>query len=266
MTGAIIGDIVGSRFEFNSHKPDYDFDLFTNENVYTDDTVLTVAVADKILNNGSYVKNLKQFSKKYPKAGYGRYFSRWVLSESNEPYNSYGNGSAMRVSPVGWAYNTIDEVFEEAKKSAEVTHNHKEGIKGAQAVAVSIYLARIGKSKDEIKQFIEETFRYKLNYKIEELRKKYIFDESCQGTVPQSISVFLQSSDFEDAIRNAIYIGGDSDTIGAIVGSIAHAFYKDIPEEIKKETFERLPTHLLLIVKEFCEKYNVPGIKDLWIA
>ena len=256
MWGAIVGDIVGSCFEFNNIKTK-EFSLFTEKSRFTDDTVLTVATIDALLNNKPYAKTYKQWFLKYPDAGYGGSFHRWGYSDSLEPYNSFGNGSAMRVSPVGFSFNTLEEVLVEAKKSAEVTHNHPEGIKGAQATAAAIFLARTGKSKEEIKEYIEKTFHYDLNFTLEEIRPGYAFDETCQGSVPQAIRAFLEAEDFEDAVRNAVSLGGDSDTIACITGSIAEAYFKEIPGPMISEARKRLPQEMIELVEEFYKKVNL---------
>ncbi len=254
MLGAIAGDIIGSIYEHEYDKPSYDFELFTSRNFFTDDTVLTIALADSILTGNEYRLLLREYYKLYPNAGYGGMFHRWAKSKDTSPYNSYGNGSAMRVSPVGWAYNDIETVLKRAKESAEVTHNHPEGIKGAQATAAAIFLARTGKSKEEIKLFIEKNFQYNLDFDFDDLRENYKFNETCQGTVPQAIYIFLISEDFEDSIRKAICIGGDSDTLACINGSIAEAFYQ-IPDYIINETKSRLDKKLLEVVEEFSGKF-----------
>lgn len=254
MLGAIAGDIIGSVYEFDNDKPEYNFELFHKHSHFTDDTVLTVALADSILSGVDYLDKVKEYYKLYPNAGYGGMFRYWAATNKSKPYNSYGNGSAMRVSPVGWAYNDLQTVIQKAKESAEITHNHPEGIKGAQATAVAIFMARNGSSKDDIKDFITETFHYDLNFNLEDLRTNYTFNESCQGTVPQAIYTFLISENFEDSIRKAIYIGGDSDTLACINGSIAEAFY-GIPEFIVKEIYKRLDTYLSEIVLEFKQNY-----------
>lgn len=255
MLGAITGDIIGSVYEFIDTKPEMDFSLFTKESFFTDDSVLTVALADSILNGIPYQQKLREYYESYPDAGYGVMFHQWARSKNPQPYNSWGNGSAMRVSPVGWAYNDLETVLLKAKKSAEVTHNHPEGIKGAQATAALIFLARTNKSKNEIKAFVEKAFHYNLDLDIEDLRKNYRFNESCQETVPQAIYTFLVSDSFEDSIRKAIYIGGDSDTLAAINGSIAEAFYGGVPEEIKSEVYKKLDDRLLGIVNKFIDKF-----------
>jgi len=251
MIGAIAGDIIGSVYEFTNEKPDYDFAFFSKNSNFTDDTVLTIALADSILNSSEYKTMVRQYYNLYPSCSYGGTFHQWARELIDGPYNSWGNGSAMRVSPIGWAYNDIETVLQKAKESAEITHNHLEGIKGAQATALSIYLSRNGTSKQEIKSEIESRFHYNLDFELEELRKNYSFNESCQGTVPQAIFTFLVSDSFEDSIRKAIYIGGDSDTLTCINGSIAEAFYKGVPEQIKDQVFSILDNHLTKVVKDF---------------
>jgi ADP-ribosylglycohydrolase len=253
--GAIAGDIIGSVYEWNNIKT-VDFDLFCGKSDFTDDSVLTVATMYAVINNKNYAEVYQKFGRDYPHRGYGGNFHSWIYSGNPEPYNSWGNGSAMRVSPVGWYCNSLDDVMAEAKKSAEVTHNHPEGIKGAQSTAAAIYMARTGKSKDEIKSFIIDTFQYDLDRKIDDIRPNYKFNESCQCTVPEAIIAFLESADFENAIRLAISIGGDSDTIACITGGIAEAYYQTIPEKIVKNVLKCLDKYLLEIVKEFSEKYR----------
>lgn len=257
MLGAIAGDIIGSVFE-NQPIITTEFPLFSEASRFTDDTVLTVAVAHSLLSGLDYASSLKQFGRKYPWAGYGGTFFHWLHSDTREPYNSWGNGSAMRVSPVGFAFNTMDDVLKEAERSAAVTHNHPEGIKGARAVALSIYMARKGESKDAIRDEMSGRFRYDLNRTLEEIRPGYFFDVSCQGSVPESIISFLESDNYEEAVRNAVSLGGDSDTMACIAGGIAQAYYGEIPEEIKKNTEIRLPDEFLDIIKAFNEKYLQP--------
>lgn len=257
MLGAITSDIIGSVYEFIDTKPEMDFPLFTEESFFTDDTVLTVALADSILNGIPYQDKLREYYKRYPDAGYGGMFHQWARSKNPKPYNSWGNGSAMRVSPIGWAYNDIETVLQKAKESAEVTHNHPEGIKGAQATAVSIFLARAGKTKANIKEYVEQNFKYDLNLDIEELRIHYRFNESCKETVPQAIYTFLVSDSFEDSIRKAIYIGGDCDTLACINGSIAEAFYGGVPEEIKLEVYKRMDNRITIITNDFRKKFII---------
>ena len=255
LKGAIAGDIIGSRFEFHNHRS-VDFELFTDRSHFTDDTVLTLAVAKSLLSGESYSDSFVSIGRRYRKSGYGLNFKEWLKSDIQTPYNSFGNGSAMRVSPVAWAFDTLERVLSEAKESAEVTHNHPEGIKGAQAVAAAIFLARGGSSKDEIRSYITTNFGYNLTRTLDDIRPGNQFDETCQGSVPESITAFLESSDFESAIRLAVSIGGDSDTIACIAGSIAEAFYQNIPIEIVKEVNSRLTDDLRLILSGFNEKYG----------
>ena len=250
MIGAIAGDIIGSVFESHPIKTT-SFPLFSNASTYTDDTVLSLAVADAILNKIDYATTLKIYGRKYPGAGYGMSFYNWMQSFDTKPYDSWGNGSAMRISPVGFAFDSTNDVLSEAKKAAAVTHNHPEGIKGAQATALAIYLARRGDEKEEIRKQICHRFDYNLNYTLAEIRPNYYFDVSCQGSVPQSIIAFLESRNFEDAVRLAISLGGDSDTMGCIAGGIAQAYYGNIPTGIVEQVKQRLPEEFLLIVDQF---------------
>jgi ADP-ribosylglycohydrolase len=254
MLGAIAGDIIGSIYERQNIKTKA-FPLFGSESRFTDDTVLTVAVAETLLENGSYVQKFHDYFHRYPDAGYGGTFRKWATAASQEPYNSWGNGSAMRVSPIGFAFNQVDQVLEEAARSAAVTHNHPEGVKGAQATAVAILLARQGNSKTEIRDELTERFGYSFSQSLSELRPTYTFDVSCQGSVPPAILAFLESTDFEDAIRNAISIGGDSDTIACIAGGIAHAFYGEVPEAIAQQTLARLDLPMRTVVERFMTQY-----------
>jgi ADP-ribosylglycohydrolase len=256
MIGAIAGDIIGSVYESHCLKTT-EFPIFTANSTFTDDSVLTVAVADCILNGKDYATTFKQYASKYPHAGFGGMFFRWVKSNNLEPYNSFGNGSAMRVSPVGFAFDTTEEVLAEARRSAEVTHNHPEGIKGAQAVAAAIILARKKESKTKIKDFVERNFGYNLSQTLAEIRPHYYFDETCQGSVPQAIIAFLESDGYEDAVRKAISLGGDSDTLACMAGGIAHAYYNTIPDYIIKEVENRLDSDLLKVVEQFNTKYSI---------
>jgi len=253
--GAIAGDIIGSVYEFTNSKPDLDFPLFVKDSEFTDDTVLTVALADNILSSIDYQIKLYEYYHLFPRCCYGSRFHLWAARKEQQPYNSWGNGSAMRVSPVGWAYNDLETVLQKAKESAEVTHNHPEGIKGAQGTTSAIFLSRSGQSKEIIKDYITKNFGYNLDIDIEDLRKNYRFNESCQETVPQAIIIFLISNDFEDSIRKAIYIGGDSDTLACINGSIAEAFYGGVPEEIKLEVYKRIDSRITIITNDFREKF-----------
>lgn len=259
MLGAIAGDVIGAPYEFNNiDKSEYQsFALFGDDSGFTDDTVLTVATAHWILNKGDLAKKYKRYYNDYPGRGYGGRFSIWAHSRSLTPYNSFGNGSAMRVSPVSLAYNNIDDVLFYAKASAEVTHNHPEGIKGAQAAAAAGFFARSGKGKGYIKRYIEKKFEYNLDEPIESISKWYGFDVSCQGTVPQAIRVFLESENFEDAIRKAMYIGGDSDTIACIAGGIAENFFGGIPKAIKEKLFKILDSRLVGTIEKFYKKYHL---------
>lgn len=255
LLGAIAGDVIGSFYELCPAKT-IDFHLFNGDSsCFTDDTVMTVANADWLLTGNDLTGTMQHYGNRYIGAGYGGLFLKWLREENPKPYNSFGNGSAMRVSPVGWAFKTLEETLGAAKQSAEVTHNHPEGIKGAQAVAASIYLARTGESKQTIKQYVEMNFGYDLNKTCDEIRKNYQFDETCQGTVPESIIAFLESTDYENAIRLTISLNGDADTMGAITGGIAEAFYKEIPLSIKEEVMKRLPDEFISIMEEFYKKY-----------
>lgn len=255
MIGAIIGDIVGSIYEGNPIKWT-DFSLFGEKSDYTDDTVLTMATAYSILEGVDYATSFKHYGRKYT-AGYGANFYDWVCSSSNEPYNSWGNGSAMRVSPVGFAFSSVDEVLHEAKRNAEVTHNHPEGIKGAQATALSIYLARMGAGKKEIKTEITKRFSYDLSRTVDEIRPNYYFKISCQESVPESIIAFIDSEDFEGAVRNAVSLGGDADTMACIAGGIAQAFYTTIPQEIILEGKSRVPEEFSDLIDKFNKQFNI---------
>jgi ADP-ribosylglycohydrolase len=256
MLGAIAGDIIGSVFEGHNIRSK-DFELFTSRSRFTDDTVLTIATIDSIINDKAFVESYRNWFSKYPHAGWGRSFKGWAMSDDTLPYNSYGNGSAMRVSPVGFFYNSLDEVLQKAEESAAVTHNHPEGIKGAKSVAASIFLARNGSGKKEIKEYVEKNFGYDLSESIDSIRKWYRFDVSCQGSVPQAIISFLDSDSYEDTVRNAISIGGDSDTIACIAGGIAEAYYKEIPESIARRAMERLPEEMRDILVKFYTQESV---------
>lgn len=252
MLGAIAGDVIGSVYERHENRiKTEEFPLFSPLCRFTDDTVLTVAVADAILNAKDYGITIKAYARRYPYAGYGGSFRSWMQSESNEPYNSYGNGSAMRVSPVGWAYDSVDEVLREAAATAAVTHNHPEGIKGAQAVALAVFLARTGNSKAKIQQEISQRFNYNLTRTLAEIRPTYHFDVTCQCSVPESIIAFLESNSVEDAIRKAISLGGDSDTMAAIAGGIAEAYYGEIETAIVDEVRRKLPKEFLEVIDAF---------------
>lgn len=268
MLGAIFGDIVGSIYEFNNIKTTQ-FELLGKRSIFTDDSILTIAVADWLLEGAlskeRLIFTLKQYVRKYPNpmGGYGSRFQQWAFSDENEPYNSWGNGSAMRVAAVGWAFDTLEETESIAKLTAEITHNHPEGIKGAQATAAAIFMARTLSTKQEIKEYIERKYSYNLSRTCDEIRPGYNFNESCAGTVPEAIIAFLDSSDFESAIRLAVSLGGDTDTLTCITGGIAEAFYgmeNSVPETtvseynliyFKEETMRRLPENLKKVVSEF---------------
>lgn len=255
MIGAIAGDIIGSVYE---HRPikSKDFPLFDSRCRFTDDTVLTVAVADAILSGRPYLESVREMGRRYPHAGYGGTFIQWLYSEDPRPYNSWGNGSAMRVSPVGFAFSSEEEVLAHAKSTAEISHNHPEGIKGAQAAALAVFLARTGAGKEEIRARITDLFGYDFNRTVEGIRRGYSFDVSCQGTVPEAIISFLESSSYEDAVRNAVSLGGDSDTLACITGGIAEAFYGHLPEDIYDHVRQCLTLELWTITEAFCKKYG----------
>jgi ADP-ribosylglycohydrolase len=252
--GAIIGDIVGSRFEFNNYRST-DFQFFNDKCFFTDDTVMTIAVTDWITNKIKTQKlissYMREWGRKYTDRGYGGMFFRWLFSRELLPaYNSFGNGSAMRVSPCGFYAQTLDEALLLAKQSAEVTHNHPEGIKGAQSVAAAIYLAKTSNTKDIIKEYIEQNFGYDLSRTCDEIRRVYKFNETCQETCPEAIIAFLESHDYESAIRLGISLGGDSDTIGAITGGIAAAYY-GVPDSIIEDVKRFIPYEFIDIIEKF---------------
>lgn len=252
MLGAIIGDIVGSRFEFNNTNQT-NFTLFTPDCNFTDDTICTIAVADALLNGSDFGDTIHRWCRKYPypTGGYGGSFARWVHSDTPKPYNSFGNGSAMRVSPCGWL-STRQEVLSHARQSAECTHNHPEGIKGAMCIADCIYHAHVGADKSEMVALVTKEYTYPLDMTCHEIRRMNTFNETCQVTVPQAIVCFVESTDFESAIRLAVSIGGDSDTIAAITGSIAEAYY-GIPENIEQKALSLLTPEMKRVIKQFNE-------------
>lgn len=254
MLGAIAGDIIGSAYEWQRTKS-YDFDLIAPTSKPTDDTVLTVAVADCILHGKDYTATFREYGHRYPYAGWGAMFFDWLSMENPAPYNSFGNGSAMRVSPIGFALSTLEEVLAEAKRSAEVSHNHPEGIKGAQAIASCIFLARQGESKEEIKEFVESEFDYDLSRTIDEIRPSYRFYETCQRSVPEAIIAFLESTDYEDAVRKAVSLGGDADTLACMTGGIAQAYYRVIPANIIEKARVCLPDDLIVVIDEFQARF-----------
>ena len=258
MYGAILGDIVGSPYEFDMGDKAKDFPLFSEDSYFTDDTVMTIAVAEAFMvapddENAvrqRLVQSMQKWGHRYPGAGYGVRFSSWLDSKNPQPYNSWGNGSAMRVSAVAWLYDDLDTVRHMARLSAEVTHNHPEGIKGTEATAAAIFLARTGHSKAEIKDYIENEFHYDLSRTCDEIRPAYHHVESCQETVPEAITAFLEGDSFEDVIRTAVSLGGDCDTLTAIAGSIAEGFY-GVPAALKSQCRARLPRTLLEVLERF---------------
>lgn len=255
--GTISGDIIGSTREFHSIKTK-EFNLFTPRSIFTDDTVMTLAIAKWLCEDKDskdvLIKNLKCFGKRYPNAGYGKMFRKWISEESPESYGSWANGSAMRVSPCAWVAESLEEAQKLAELSAIVTHDHPEGVKGALATSDAIYLARVGASKDEIRDHVEVRYGYDLNRTVDEIRPAYSFDVSCAGSVPESIISFLDADDFEDTIRNAVSLGGDADTQAAIAGSIAAAYW-DVPKNIAYKSIHRLDYFLLNAFIEFEEKF-----------
>lgn len=261
--GAIAGDTIGSIYEFNPTK-EYNFPLWDERMEYTDDSIMTIAVADWILSDpqlshNGLAKKMRYWGNKYryPMGSYGGTFSAWLNREEMGAYNSWGNGSAMRVSPVGFAFDSLEETLRVAKISAEITHNHPEGIKGAQATAAAIYMARNGESKTEMKEYISQKFGYNLNYSSDDIRDHYSFEASCQETVPQSLVAFFDSKDYEDAIRLTISLGGDADTMGAITGAVAAAYYKEVDTNIINFTLGKLPEDLRKIVERFEERHKI---------
>lgn len=259
MYGAILGDMIGAPYEFDMGRKTKDFPLFCSYSNYTDDSVMTIAVAEALLDNRflddeaikkAVIASMRKWGMKYVGVGYGDHFWRWLKSENPRPYGSYGNGSAMRVSSVGWLFDTLDETRHMAKLTAEVTHNHPEGIKGAEATASAIFLARTGHSKEEIRDYITKTFDYDLSCTCDEIRPTYSHDESCQGTVPEAITAFLEGIDFEDVIRTAVSLGGDCDTLTCIAGSMGEAFF-GVPEHLKDECRRRLPKDMLDVLGRF---------------
>jgi ADP-ribosylglycohydrolase len=255
MLGAIAGDIIGSAHEAAGTKTT-DFPLFVPESRFTDDTVLTAAVAASLLTGRGYVDTFHDYFERYPDAGYGMAFFLWASQRRREPYLSWGNGSAMRVSPVAYAADTLEAVLEEARCCASVTHNHEQGIRGAQATAAAVFLARTGGTKEQIRTYIEETFGYYLDERLADVRPTYAFDVSCQGSVPQSILAFLESDSYESAVRNAISLGGDADTMACIAGAIAEPFYGGVPEPIRTRALALLDVRLHGVVKAFTERFG----------
>jgi ADP-ribosylglycohydrolase len=261
MLGAIAGDIIGSVYEFSPIKTKQ-FPLFSPASTFTDDTVLTVAVAEAIMADRPYLESIREIGRRYPNAGYGGFFIGWLYSQNPEPYNSWGNGSSMRVSPVGFAFEDEETVLKEAARTAEISHNHAEGVKGAQATALAIFLARNGATKAEIKERIQTQFSYDLDRSVDDIRPSYSFDVSCQGTTPEAIIAFLDSTSYEDAIRNAVSLGGDSDTLACITGGIAEAYYGELPSEICAKAVACLPPDLREITDRFVKRYMTSKVNS----
>lgn len=260
MMGAIAGDIIGSPFEWRPHKS-VDFHLFGWGNQFTDDTVLTVAVADCLMNGSDYTQAFKRYGRNYHNAGFGGAFYNWMFSDNSEPYGSWGNGSAMRVSPVGWAFETLGETLKEAESTAVATHNSPEGIAGAAAVAGAIFLARTTKDKDAVRNFLTNGIGYDMERTVEEIRPDYRFDVSCQGSVPEALIAVLEAENFEQAVRLAVSLGGDADTQACIAGSVAEALW-GIPNEIFSEAWNRLPHEFHGVIQAFAQQFGLPYQTD----
>jgi ADP-ribosylglycohydrolase len=257
MIGAIAGDVIGSVYEARNVKTK-DFPLFSPGSRFTDDTVLTVALAESLLSGRDYAVVLKEYYRRYPDAGYGGAFHAWARSASARPYGSWGNGAAMRVSPAAWVGRSLDEVLGLAAASAAVTHDHPEGIKGAQAVATAVFLARTGAAKREIREQVTRRFGYDLDRRVDAIRPGYRFDVSCPGSVPEALLAFLEATDFEDAVRTAVSLGGDSDTLACIAGAVAEAFYGGVPAPIRAEALARLDEPLRRVALAFAARHGVP--------
>lgn len=257
MLGAIVGDVIGSVYERHPIKTTA-FPLFQPHSRYTDDTVLTVAVAHAILEGEPYSDALRRYGRAYPHAGYGGGFKAWLAAPEPRPYESFGNGAAMRVSPVGFAFDDVDTILAEARRTAEPSHDHPEGIKGAQATALAVYLARTARDKEVIRREIVDRFGYDLDRTVDGIRPGYAFDVTCQGTVPEAIIAFLDSHDYEHAVRLAVSLGGDSDTLAAITGGIAQAYYGGVPDDIAGEVRSRLPAAFLDVIDRFSAAYGAP--------
>lgn len=260
MYGAILGDIIGSPYEFDSEPQSKRFPLFSRYSVFTDDSVMTVAVAEALMDSKgagdeeikqALISSMQKWGKRYPYAGYGSMFIHWLFDPNPQPYNSYGNGSAMRVSSVGWMFNSLEETRRMARLTASVSHNHPEGVKGAESIASAIYLARTGEDKAHIKSYTEQEFGYDLSRTCDEIRPGYYHIESCQKSVPEAITAFMEGTDFEDVIRTAVSLGGDTDTIACIAGSIAEAYYGGVPDKLVKECRRRLPRYMRQVLDRF---------------
>ena len=265
MIGAILGDMIGAPYEFDRSPKTKEFPLFSKYTEFTDDSVMTIAVANALMDTigksddeirDALVKSMQKWGRRYPDAGYGGMFYSWLRKKNPKPYGSFGNGSAMRVSSAGWLYSTLKETRHMARLTAEVTHNHPEGIKGAEATASAIFLARTGATKEEIKQYITSEFGYDLSRTCDEIRPGYHHVESCQQTVPEAITAFMEGKDFEDVIRTAVSLGGDCDTLTCIAGGMAEAFY-GVPHDIANECKKRLPYSMLEVIDRFDAMRNV---------
>lgn len=261
MLGAIIGDVIGSAYERNGVK-EYDFSFFVPGTGFTDDTVLTVAIADHFVSGRSYEEVLRDFARRYPDAGFGSLFLSWALSDDAPSPESWGNGSAMRVSPVAYVHETVEEVMEEALASAMPTHGHSEALKAAGATAASIFLARKGSTREEIRAFITERYGYDLGRRLEDIRPVYRFSSKAAKSVPEAIIAFLESESFEDAVRRAVSLGGDADTQACIAGSIAEAYYGGVPRSLWERAAAYLPEDLLDVTRRFRERFPVPQITE----
>lgn len=266
MYGAILGDIIGSRFEFDRGGKTKEFELFTEENDFTDDTAMTIAVGEALMNAGKdadadsikaeVIKSMQDWGHRYPNAGYGGRFFRWLFYDENPtPYGSWGNGSAMRVSSAGWLYDSVERTREVAGATAEVTHNHPEGIKGAECTAAVMFLARTGAGKDEIREYVDREFGYDLSESLDEMRDRHEHVESCRDSLPKALKSFLEGDSYEDVVRNAVSLGGDTDTLGAIAGAMAEAMY-GVPEEIVSRGRDFLPKDMVEVLERFDESFR----------
>ncbi|MCR5688038.1 MAG: ADP-ribosylglycohydrolase family protein [Lachnospiraceae bacterium] len=266
MYGAILGDIIGSRFEFDRGGWTKEFELFTDDCRFTDDSVMTVAVARALIEAGcdasdeeikkACVRSMQEWGRRYPNAGYGARFIGWLFADDPKPYGSWGNGSAMRVSAAGWLYDTVERTLEAAAATAKVSHDHPEGIKGAECTAAVIFLARTGSSKEEIREYVIKEFEYDLSKSVDELRPFHRHDESCMDALPKALASFFEGDSYEDAVRNAVSLGGDTDTIAAIAGAMAEGMYT-VPEELKKECGGRIPEDMVCVLNDFREAAGV---------
>lgn len=268
MYGAVLGDMIGSRFEFDRGGKTKDFELFTFQNKWTDDSVMTIAVGEALMDAGrnasskeieqACIRSMQKWGQRYPYAGYGSMFIHWVNAKDPKPYNSYGNGSAMRVSAAGWLYDSLDRTREAARATAAVSHNHPEGIKGAECTAAVIYLARTGSSKEQIEEYVKREFGYDVSLTLDEMRKRHCHVETCQDSLPKALRSFFDGSSFEDTVRNAVSLGGDADTIGAIAGAMAEAYY-EIPEDLKRECLKRIRHDMQEVLMRFDRELGRSG-------